>query len=865
MKKTFLAFFLTLTAMFVLLTLPANAAEVVDSGTCGDDLTWELTDDGVLTIRGKGDVPDYSNLTERPWNNCSASVTSVVVEDGVERLGSYNFQNFKSLNSVTLSDTVITIGDSAFSGCANLEKVSFGAGLRSIGQYAFFRCVKLTDFELPELLMSIGKNAFYDCDSLRRVTLPGSLQDIGDGMFTSCDNLVSVALPDGISGISNSMFSNCDSLTSVTIPNSVTSIGSDAFYHCSSLMSVTIPDSVVSIGDSTFRNCSGMTSVTIPSSVTAIGEQAFFTCSSLTDILVDAGNPTYRSVEGALLDKNGTELICCPAGKTGTYRIPDGVTTIGEQAFYECVNLSSAPIPNSVTSIGEYAFWGCKSLTSIEIPDSVTTVGEYAFARCSGVTRVTIPDGLFISEGLFYSCSSLSNVTIPNGIFGIGALAFNNCSLTSVTIPDGVKKLGEGAFGNCGNLTTVTIPKSVTSIGEAAFFGSGVKIVYYSGTEEQWRAIYFGKFNSQIQDKATILYNGATLAVTTQPRDYVGAVNSTAKFTVAVFGYGLTYQWQYSDDNGATWLPSSLKTASYSAKLTAEKHGRQVRCVVTDENGNSVVSSAAKMTIAAPEITTQPQDYTGTLNSMVKISVAASGSGLTYQWQYSDDGGAAWLESSLKSAVYSAKLTAEKYGRMVRCIVSDQFGRTVTSAPAKMSIKGVEIITQPVDYVGAVNSTAKFKVVASGDGLKYQWYYSDNYGRWWIGSSLKSATYSAKFTAEKNNRMLRCVVTDQYGNSVTSNAVRMILTGPTITVQPQNYVGAVNTTARFTVAVSGDDLTYQWQYSDDNGATWLASSLKTATYSAKFTAEKNGRMVRCIVTDAYGSSVTSNAASMQLN
>ena len=174
------------------------------------------------------------------------------------------------------------------------------------------------------------------------------------------------------------------------------------------------------------------------------------------------------------------------------------------------------------------------------------------------------------------------------------------------------------------------------------------------------------------------------------------------------------------------------------------------------------------------------------------------------------------------------------------------------------------ITTQPKNYVGAVNSTAKFTVAATGDGLTYKWQYSDDNGKTWLASSLKSATYSAKLTADKNNRMVRCIVTDANGNSVTSDAAKMILSGPVITTQPKNYVGAVNSTAKFTIAATGDGLTYKWQYSDDNGRTWLASSLKSAVYSAKLTAEKNNRMVRCIVTDQNGASVVTNAVSMRI-
>ena len=265
----------------------------------------------------------------------------------------------------------------------------------------------------------------------------------------------------------------------------------------------------------------------------------------------------------------------------------------------------------------------------------------------------------------------------------------------------------------------------------------------------------------------------AAFAVTAQPKDYTGAVNSTAKFTVKATGDGLTYRWEYSDDNGATWLPSTLKSATYSAKLTAEKNGRMVRCIVTDENNHSFTTEPAAMKTTLT-VTAQPEDYTGAVNSTAKFTVKATGAGLTYRWEYSDDNGETWLPSTLKTAVYSAKLTAEKNGRVVRCVITDANGSTFTTKPAAMRI-ALTLTAQPQDYVGKVNSVAKFTVKASGVGLTYQWQYSDDNGATWLFSTLKSATYSAKFTAEKNGRMVRCVITDANGNSLTTDPASMTI------------------------------------------------------------------------------------------
>jgi hypothetical protein len=192
----------------------------------------------------------------------------------------------------------------------------------------------------------------------------------------------------------------------------VTSIGKEAFSRCDNLTSVTIPDSVTSIGKYAFSSCSDLTSITIPDGVTSIGERAFNSCNSLLTIEVGAGNISYADVSGVLFNKKKTLLITYPKGKKGTnYDVPDGVSTIGVTAFYECRNLRSITIGDGVTSIGKEAFHGCNSLTGITIPDSVTSIGDYAFVHCTILSSITIPAAVaVIRNGVFDNCTSLTKL-----------------------------------------------------------------------------------------------------------------------------------------------------------------------------------------------------------------------------------------------------------------------------------------------------------------------------------------------------------------------------------------------------------------------------------------------------------------------
>ena len=477
MKKRMLAMLLTLCMVITLAPVTASAAEIVESGACGDNLTWTLDDNGVLTISGEGAMKNFTSYSDTPWHSSCGTVKMVVLQSGVTRIGNYAFNDCYNMASIEIPNSTTGIGDYAFEYCRNLTSLTIPDSVTSIGSGAFYECSSLTSVTIPDSVTSIGSWAFYKCSSLTSVTIPNSITSIGDSAFMGCISLKDIAIPDGVTNIEAGAFYGCHSLTSVTIPNGVTSIGAYTFWACTGLVSIEIPDSVTSMEVYAFGYCTSLTSVMIPAGVTSIGDRVFGECSNLSNIEVAYDNPMYKSIDGVLMDKTGTKLLCFPEGRTNDYVIPDSVTCIGEYAFF-CSGLTNVEIPDSVTCIGDYAFF-CSGLTNVEIPDSVTIIGNYAFLKCRSLTSVTIPDSVTsIDGGAFESCSSLTSVTIPDGVTSIGGGAFESCSsLTSVTIPASVTSIGDYTFRYCSSLANIEIPNSVTSIGGYAFCGTSLEEV----------------------------------------------------------------------------------------------------------------------------------------------------------------------------------------------------------------------------------------------------------------------------------------------------------------------------------------------------------------------------------------------------
>ena len=229
-------------------SLSQNAADLIDSGSCGKNATWELYKDGTLYIKGTGAMTDYDfdyntetkvTITNVPWYATHlSSIKKIVIESGITHVGAYSFMDCDAVTEVELPDTLTTIGENAFWMCDALKAIKIPSGVTEIGEWAFSGCLGLTEVELPEGLKTIGHMAFNDCGA-ETVTIPGSVKKIPSEAFWFA-YAQNVVIEEGVEEIGEEAFYYNDQLKSVTIPRSVKKIDSNAFAECPSLKSVTI-------------------------------------------------------------------------------------------------------------------------------------------------------------------------------------------------------------------------------------------------------------------------------------------------------------------------------------------------------------------------------------------------------------------------------------------------------------------------------------------------------------------------------------------------------------------------------------------------------------------------------------------------
>jgi len=510
-------------------TKPYEAAELI---FCVDGWLLEVKDKEITELGCTGGQLTVEKGTETTLIDLSATILGFadfalqnckllesISVSGVQYIGRATFYNCEKLWEAIFDNALISIGENAFRDCKNLADITLKENLLTIGNYAFMGCTKINEIDIPDSVTSIGGYAFYNTYKYTSTKsgaiyvddwvvgmaappmIPGyyEMLNIEEGTRGIANYafygipVFYTYMPDSVEIIGKGAFyGNAFPFTApitIRLSEKVKYIGDYAFYKCqnwvfsdgSEMTELVIPNTVEYIGRSAFYNCQYITSLTIPGSVKTIGKYAFYNCQNL--------GHSQLYMEGS------EEPII------GTVTLGEGIQSIGDQAFRNCIGITEIVIPNSVTDLGNKTFFNCPKLKSVTLGTGLTELKDYTFYKCTALETVTIPANVKkIGAYAFRGNTSLASVDLGS-VEVIDHHAFLGCSaLKSINLPSTVTDVNDFAFRGCTAATSVTIPDTVTFVGKHAFYGMVNATLYIESATvpAEWNKFFNSTFRPMI-------------------------------------------------------------------------------------------------------------------------------------------------------------------------------------------------------------------------------------------------------------------------------------------------------------------------------------------------------------------------------
>ena len=413
------------------------------------EIEWSYAD-GVLTVSGTGDMPDYKPQAA-PWSDSMGGV-----------------------REIRIAGDVTYIGESAFAECAYVESVVLSPSVRIIGYGAFAECPNLRSVTFSEGLEVIGKNAFRFSD-LMTVELPSTLKTISAEAFCGNYHLTAVSVPEGVANFGDRCFADCFALADLTVPDSAEKIGLDILEGDKAWFQHHQEDFIVFAGHYLYRYQGDNPDVIIPDGITAVDQHCFsvkdfsqqYNYMGYVTILMDKTREDIRSVT---IPDSVTALpkqLCYRMPALEEVRLGSGIQTLPENIFGCCGHLKSVSLPDQLISIEKGAFYACSSLSDLDIPDTVQEIGKTALDETPWLAAQG--DLVIVGDGLLYCCQGdAKNIRIPEGVKVICSHAVARPNIVSVTLPSTVRKICWESFLSYA-LVDVTLNEGLEEIPERAF------------------------------------------------------------------------------------------------------------------------------------------------------------------------------------------------------------------------------------------------------------------------------------------------------------------------------------------------------------------------------------------------------------
>ena len=478
------------------LVTPVNG---IASGKCGENLTWELTDES-LTIRGTGEMWNYDDtvhdvdgepelITLAPWGEYLKDKDfkrTLRMEEGITVIGKYAFEGCVGLSgTLELPESLVEIRNGGFYHCSGFTgELRISKGVEKIGEQAFRRCSGFTgDLVIPDTVKSIDRDAFSSCSGLKGDLIIGDgIEIIKPETFASSGFTGNLVLGKNVKEIGYLSFIGDGFTGNLQIPEGVRKIGEGAFYGCVNFNgNLAIPDSVTMIDDCAFYECYGFDGIlTLGSNLETIGEAVFIRCYQLK------GNLCLPES----LTEIGSNAFDGCSSLTGDLKIPSGITKISKATFYNCVGLTgNLSLPDTLTEIEDFAFRGCGFSGELKLPSSVKKIDTCAFYMCKGLKgELVLPEQLTeIGDSAFAGCSGFEgNLMLSGQLTEIGRSAFNACTgfQGKLTIGESVTQIRNFAFQGT-SFSSIQFMGDAPQI-EQRSFGNVIAKVYYPPNAKGW-------------------------------------------------------------------------------------------------------------------------------------------------------------------------------------------------------------------------------------------------------------------------------------------------------------------------------------------------------------------------------------------